>query len=1038
MFQLAQGSRDSIVNRSHLFQTQDWQSTHIVLITAPSGYGKTVLAHQLVSYLQYPVVWQSLNIWQRDWKVLHATSVELWSPTLKLEHRTIEIQSDVSKSVHTICQSIYAFKSPVVYVLDDVHLLADSPLASDWLQEFINQLPSNCYLVLSGRRLPTLQLLIPFTRGQIIGFGIESLRFSKDDTQVLASQTIGQKSLTIPMMQLINKLEGWISGIRLALNPVPSRVAQETLKVKNADGLFQQLAEAIIAEQKLAIRQFLWESSCLDFFTLDTLIELLGDDSRLYLSLVQNQNLFLTLESNRYHYHTLFRDVLQQQFKKEYPSQYQSLHRKIGNWYQQQDEIQDAFTHYVEANEIELVVEIVNKNVFPYQTEEKWQSLLHFQAVLVEHDIIIPNLNTACAAICIEQHNFLKADTLLEQAQTVYREKNDKLGEIKALIQTAHNWHIQGHYAKSLELLNQVLQRDDVPENLRAWALRTQGLCFSGIGDYERALATFKEALPGYEATGDIYSISYLLQDLSIAYLQSGELRHAEETIQSLMTMRRELGQPNGIAHGLNLLGYFYHYRSEYDLAVQTYKSGLDALKNTANPRIEGVIYWGLGDIARDRGHYQKALDYYHQAEKLITTKEIEVYCRLMLSIARLHAWQSHFDKALSVLKTIMEMTEKSVFGLFYSVALTLHTMYSLLNQNHKQKLDGLPAHVENLENQYNARYLMQILGSYMLIGLSHNRISMLDEAILIARRNAPNPDLLQPLVAEIANIPVLKTYFIENRSQYKDIVEGIEKIKPENLEIHDNIISVNFQKAVQLRLFTLGRCEVHLNSRRLTKTDWQAQAARELFFYLYFNGPKSREVISSVFWGEKSASQVRSMFHTTVHRVRAVLGEQTLRYENDLYFIDSDISITCDACTMEEYVTKAQLLAPRTARADDLFGKAAKLYRGDFLDGSDMQWVIPARETYRQYYVAALLGCGHCAQAQLKFEAAIGWYERARQEEPYDERSYQEIMRCYQAVGRKQDIQRCYSNLVQLFQSDLSSPPSEATKALYQQLMQQ
>jgi ATP/maltotriose-dependent transcriptional regulator MalT len=677
--------------------------------------------------------------------------------------------------------------------------------------------------VLSGRRLPTLQLLIPFSRGQITGFGIETLRFSKDDTQVLASQTTGQKALTIPTMQLINKLEGWISGIRLALNPLPSKVAQETLKVKNADGLFQKLAEAIIAEQKPVVQQFLWESSCLDFFTLDMFIELLGDDSRSYLSMVQNQNLFLTLESNRYHYHTLFWDVLQQQFKKNYLNQYQSLHLKIGNWYQEQDQIQNAFTHYVEADEIDLVVEIVNKNVFTDQTEEKWQALLHFQEVLVERDVIVPNLNTACAAIYVEQHNFLKADTLLEQAQTVYREKSDKLGEIKALIQTAHSWHIQGHYAKSMELLDQVLQRNDVPDNLRAWALRTQDLCFSGSGDYERALSTFKEALPSYEATGDVYSISYLLQDLSISYIQSGEMRQAEEAIQSLMTMRRELDQPNGIAHGLNLLGYFYHYRSEYDLAIQTYQSGLDVLKNTANPRIEGVIYWGLGDVVRDRGHYQEALDYYHQAEKLITTKEIEVYCRLMLSVARLHAWQNHFDKAQGVLITVMQMTEKSVFGLLYSVALTLHTMYSILNQNNKQKLDSLPAHIENLENQYNPCYLMQILGSYMLIGLSYNRISMLDEAILVARRNAPNSDLLQPLVAEIANIPVLKTYFIENRSQYKDIVEGLEKIKPENTEIHDNIISINFQKAVQLRLFTLGSCEVHLNSRRLTKTDWQA-----------------------------------------------------------------------------------------------------------------------------------------------------------------------------------------------------------------------
>src|SRR5690606_270050 len=121
------------------------------------------------------------------------------------------------------------------------------------------------------------------------------------------------------------------------------------------------------------------------------------------------------------------------------------------------------------------------------------------------------------------------------------------------------------------------------------------------------------------------------------------------------------------------------------------------------------------------------------------------------------------------------------------------------------------------------------------------------------------------------------------------------------------------------LRVITLGREEVIRDGVPIPSTGWRAAAAREIFLYLLFAGPKTGGELSLVFWPDSSADQVRANFHTTLLRARQALGADVILYDKELYFINPDLDVWCDALQFERLARQANMLPAHDARAEDL-----------------------------------------------------------------------------------------------------------------------
>ncbi|MBI5960084.1 MAG: hypothetical protein HY866_15195, partial [Chloroflexi bacterium] len=211
---------------------------------------------------------------------------------------------------------------------------------------------------------------------------------------------------------------------------------------------------------------------------------------------------------------------------------------------------------------------------------------------------------------------------------------------------------------------------------------------------------------------------------------------------------------------------------------------------------------------------------------------------------------------------------------------------------------------------------------------------------------------------------------------------------------------------------------------------------ARELFLYLLFNGPESRERLSVAFWPDSPTKQVRAVFHTTLYRARQALGENAIIFRDGVYLINPDLNLWCDAIELENFTRQARLLPMRDARTENLWSKAVNLYHGDFLPGRDIDWVFYRRQTLLEAYIEALVGVGNCARARHSFRDAITSFRHALDADPYREDAHRAIMMCFAELGEKHQVLAHFQRMQDLFLTELGLDPSEETVSLADQLL--
>jgi DNA-binding SARP family transcriptional activator len=335
---------------------------------------------------------------------------------------------------------------------------------------------------------------------------------------------------------------------------------------------------------------------------------------------------------------------------------------------------------------------------------------------------------------------------------------------------------------------------------------------------------------------------------------------------------------------------------------------------------------------------------------------------------------------------------------------------------------------------------LMQVLGwcasAVMIDGDLDSGQAYLDEAVVLADELGSG----QVLVAEAYHMGYLQEFIQPSERKYAHLHEQLLLLKqaqyqpPKSVQLPVQSENTN-QSTYTLRVQTLGQEYIERDGIRLTTSDWRA-APREMFLYILFQESVTKEEINLTFWPDSDSKKVRNLFHTTLYRVRQALGDNVIFFEDNLYQINPQVDIWCDAHEIETAATQARLLSARDPRTEDLWNKAVDLYQGAFLQSIDAEWADERRESLHETYIEALMGLGQCARAHDDFRAALDAYKRALDEEPYREDINRAIMICYADLGEKHQIISHLDKLKQLLRTELEVDPSPETIELANRLL--
>jgi ATP/maltotriose-dependent transcriptional regulator MalT/DNA-binding SARP family transcriptional activator len=1035
-------TRKSTIDRPRLIEQLELAANYsLTLVTGPPGYGKTTLAAQFARQTSYSVVWHTVEERERDVPNLNAHCINTLADVIPDIHElAAHGGSTPGESAALIAERLRAAPLDVlVYVLDDAHHLVGSPNAEAWLRSFIALLPASCHLILITRVIPKLPLVEMVARQEVLTLGQEQLRFTSKEIRALADK-MGIDLTDAELENIAARLDGWPAGTILALQPLPSDLEQALFQGGSGpEALFDALAELMVNAQPPPLRNFLLASSTLTRITPDlcqTALQL--PDSLEHVTEALQRNLFLSEIRGGLVYHPLFRDFLQRQLQQRDHALYTALHRRAGRWFEDNNQLEDAFEHYLAAEQYEAATAIAERAAHAYFAQGKVETLLHWAARLRPVGVSIPRLLYTCAMAHTDRYDYEQAHAALEEAAKGFQANEDRTGLIQIELLRATIENQQGQYQDAVPRAERLAAQETTPSNLRGHALYTLGVGLLNLGDAETALHHLETALPLYRAYEDGYAISQLLQQLDVAYLRLGDFEKAAACLHEVVAICRSLGNSFGLAMALNNLGYHYHMLGNYEQAQHTFHDGLSVISHVPEKHAQSPLLWSLGELLRDRGRYEEAAQLYIKALEFMGDNEPALRSSMLTSFATLRRWQGKLSEAASLAAEAVSLAERYSLGLEKLQAQV--AMWATRAKDGESR--AAQAALEQLAFNFRAQRalipLAQTWGLCASAALLHSDTDAARAYLKTACETITHPANLQPLIAEIAHGQELNTFVKRYKAAFPTLYAGLKCLKEAQIqpESQQKIEWAGIVPTYSLRVWCLGPERVERDATPVTSSDWQAVGARELFFYLLFKGPATREMISLAFWPDSHPRLVRSSFHTTLYRSRQAVGANVILFEDNLYFINPEVSLWCDAHELQALAQQARLLTSRSAYTENLWRQAVELYQGDFLPTVYSEWAVTIRTTLQETYLGALLGLGNTARARKEWHEAIATFQRALEVDPFREDIHRAIMICLAEQGEVKLLLQHFKDLKRLLLRELGVAPSTETLNLARKLL--
>jgi LuxR family transcriptional regulator, maltose regulon positive regulatory protein len=402
---------DSVRRSSLIERLAEDAARPIVSVVAPAGYGKTTLLSQWAERNSLPFAWVSLDERDNDPKVLLAYVAEALDAVEPVGERVFEALASPASSVPgsvvpRLGNAFSAMSSPVVLVLDDVHLLHNSECQAA-LSVLADHAPDGGRLVLAGRSPPPLRIARLRAEGRLVEIGPGDLSLTREEASSLlhaAEVALGDADLA----ELHRRTEGWPVGLYLAAlylreGGSPSGAVAS---FGGADRFVSEYVESeFLARLSRPQRTFLTRTAVLDRMS-GPLCEAVLDEagSSATLTALAQSNLLLVPLDRRgqwYRYHHLFREMLLAELERQQPALIPALRRRAVNWYLQKGMPDEALEYSIAAGDVDEAARLVENLWLPAYRQGRITTVDRWFRWLEDRDGIQGNPIVAVAAAVI-------------------------------------------------------------------------------------------------------------------------------------------------------------------------------------------------------------------------------------------------------------------------------------------------------------------------------------------------------------------------------------------------------------------------------------------------------------------------------------------------------------------------------------------------------------------------------------------------------------------------------------------------------------
>jgi len=240
-----------------------------------------------------------------------------------------------------------------------------------------------------------------------------------------------------------------------------------------------------------------------------------------------------------------------------------------------------------------------------------------------------------------------------------------------------------------------------------------------------------------------------------------------------------------------------------------------------------------------------------------------------------------------------------------------------------------------------------------------------------------------------------------------------------------------------RLRIRALGSLQLEVGGAVL-EGDWLSHRPGQVLKYLiaHRGRPVSSDELLEEFWPQPGGSPAATNVRQAVHALRDRLEPDRARQAPPRYVIGRRgggyelaaglVPVDADAFAAAAESGLIALREGDVARAEVALGRAAALYRGDFLaDEPDAEWAIPERDRLRGLAGRVLRAlAGVCLRAG-EFDAATDHLLRLADLEPLDVDAQRQMLTLLLRRGRRSEAARRYAVISRRFRRAFGEDPS-------------
>ncbi len=655
-----------LILRKKLLDTlESGKQKKLTLISAPAGYGKSVLVSQWIDHCDLQYSWYSLDISDNDintflrytiagirsvYKDVGVEAEKLMETNSNPTYETIATQ---------IINDLYDIQERFHIIFDDYHIIENQEI-NNLIYFLLNNLTENIKIVLITRSDPSIPLARLRSQQLITDIRLSDLCFNANNIYDFYKKCLNINLSINDAQSLELKTEGWIAGLQLAGLSLQGKgdVGDFINKLKGDNRyIMDYLIEEVLQQHTQEIKDFLLCTSILNQFNASLCNHILDiQNSQEIVEQLERKNMFivpLDNECNWFRYHHLFASLLQHRLAVHFKDRIPELHTNASQWFENNDQLVFALEHSLTADDKERALSLFAGTIDHLWKTSQFGLILKFGGMF-SLDELVKNSD-----ICFIYFWVLFESGIIEQAELLInkllQETKDKaiLAKIYVCLNNlkAFTGDIESAYEYS-ELATQNISDDD------AW---WNGLAFLSQGESHLLRLELTKSFQSFEKTALIAS------EANIMYLQSISLAKAS---------------------------YVLWIMGNYSKAHQISKDLLDDFKAKTADKWPGVellsclIYCIVGSYQIGINHIEEGLRNTllgYELSKKTNNGGFIASCMLMLADAYYLAGE--YAKAITLIKELDTLPYKQAMKFLYILSDSLKCkLYMVTNQQDKLK----------------------------------------------------------------------------------------------------------------------------------------------------------------------------------------------------------------------------------------------------------------------------------------------------------------------------------------------------------------